>query len=69
MANPSASLLVVLDGEYNPDSAQAIAEAIKMIKGVLSVDAVPTSMTHYVAKQMAKSEIRQQIQELLNTNK
>ncbi len=69
MANPSASLLVVLDGEYNPDSAQAIAGAIKMIKGVLSVDAVPTNMTHYVAKQMAKSEIRQQMQELLNTNK
>lgn len=69
MANSSASLLVVLDGEYKPDDAESIAKAIQMIKGVLSVSVVPAGSTYYTAKQVAKSELRQQICGILDTTK
>lgn len=59
------SLTVVLDTEVREDDAEFILNAIRMIKGVISVSGNVTSVNHYVAVELARQEIREKINEAL----
>lgn len=59
------SLTVVLERDIRDDDAESILQAIRMIKGVLSVTGNVTNLEDHVAKESAKWELKKQIFELL----
>ena len=50
-------IAVVLDREYRDDDVQSIVEAIKMIKGVLTVGTHVADHTDYMAIERAKADL------------
>jgi len=68
MTDRTISLLVTLDQEYRVDDAEAIANAIKMIKGVLDVSTKTFScadtMNAYSARVLLKKSIFERMYEL-----
>ena len=65
MTDRYTTLTVVLDREIREDDAEAIIGAIRMVKGVLRVKGNIPDIGHYAAVELAKSEIRKEIMDIL----
>jgi hypothetical protein len=62
MSDRTKCLTVVLDQDYRvDDDAQPIIEAIKMIKGVMSVEANVSDSGTYLAYTIARYELEQRL--------
>ena len=59
------TLTVVLEHEIREDDAEHLLNAIRMLKGVLSVSGNVSDMTDYMVKETAKFELKQKLFELL----
>jgi hypothetical protein len=59
MTDRIKGVTVTLDENIREDDAEAILNAIRMIKGVIDVDAHIADINHYMAVAQAKNEIRQ----------
>ena len=69
MSDRYAKLTVVLDQEYRSEDLQEILTAIRMVKGVLTVDPHVADFNHYAAKQQAAYELRRKIEEVLSSRR
>jgi copper chaperone CopZ len=70
MSDRTRCLTVVLDQDYRIcDDAQAIINAISMVKGVVSVEANVKDSNDYLAYESARHEIEQKLWEALKRNK
>ena len=65
MTDKYNGLLVALDRDIRDDDAVKLIEAIKMIKGVLSVTGSIVGITDYIAEQRARAEIVNKVLEAL----
>jgi len=65
MSDRTRCLVVVLDEDYRTDDAQSIVDAIKMVRGVVSVRAHVSDITQHVAIETARSELRRKLHEVL----
>ena len=63
MTDRHAGYVITLREDVREDDAEALVNAIKMIKGVVSV----TPMTNDIPFQMAQERVRQQLGEELTT--
>lgn len=59
------SLTVVLDKVRRDDDAEDIIEAIRMIKGVASVEGNVADPSFYAATEQAKFQLRQEMRDVL----
>lgn len=59
------AIIVVLDRDTREDDAEPILEAIRQLKGVISVTGNVTDLSDHAARQLAKHEIKMQIFSLL----
>ena len=70
MTDKTINLIVSLDKEYRTDDAEFIVNAIKMIKGVLSVDINVcgdlVAMNKYAIKQHLKKEFLETLIEIFD---
>ena len=67
MTDRIRTLTVILDDDYRDDDAADIIRAIAMIKGVTSVVALaPISVGEYVARDIARRELRERLWALLS---
>lgn len=57
MTDRFLTLTVVLDRDYRDDDAQSIIDAIKMVKGVLSVKGNVADGSEYMAIERARHEL------------
>lgn len=65
MSDRTRCLVVVLDEDYRTDDAQSIVDAIKMVRGVVSVRAHVSDITQRVAIETARAELRRKLHEVL----
>ena len=66
MTDRTISLIVTLDKEYRIDDAEVIVNAIKMIKGVLSVDINKCTSESYINAFASQQRFRQKFYEVMN---
>jgi len=59
------SLNVVLDMDYRSDDVEKIVNAIKMIKGVLSVSMCVADFNSHMAEERAKRELGEKLWEII----
>ena len=62
------SLAVVLDRDYRDDDVKSIIEAIKMIKGVLSVDENVSDFDTHTAICCARYDLKEKLQNFMKEN-
>jgi hypothetical protein len=65
MSDRTMCLTVVLDKDYRVDDAEAIMNAIRMVKGVLSVDANVANVDTYMAYARARTDLEKKLWEAL----
>ena len=65
MTNRYHSLTVVLEKDIREDDAEYLLNAIKMIKGVLSVDPFISDIESHMAESRARQELGQKLWEVL----
>ncbi len=65
MSNSIKALTVVLEKDYKDEGAEAIINAIKMTKGVLTVDPHVADIDSYVAEERVKIELGEKILKVL----
>lgn len=65
MTDRLKGLTVVLESDMRDDDAQAVIEAISMIRGVLKVHPILTDSMDYIDHERIKSELRQQLWDVL----
>lgn len=65
MTDRTRILTVVLDRDYRDDDVQSIVDAVKMIKGVISVDINVSDIEEYMAVETAKRELKDKIYKAL----
>jgi inosine-uridine nucleoside N-ribohydrolase len=61
MSDHTVALTVVLDKDYRVDDAESIMSAIKMIKGVTSVEANVADFDTHVAYTRARNELEKKL--------
>ena len=61
-------LVITLDQDYHIEEVRAITDAIKMIKGVLSVDNVPKNVEDHINRRRVTFEISEKLYETLHGN-
>ena len=61
MAAKVCAFTVVLGQDITAEDAREVVKLLKLIKGVVEVTPVKTSMEHYVAKAQATAELRKQM--------
>lgn len=66
MTDRFKGLTVVLDGDYRTDDAQAIIDAISMIKGVIKVVPSVTSMDDLINRERISMELQTKLFEVLH---
>jgi hypothetical protein len=59
------TLTVVLEHEIREDDAEYILNAIRMIKGVISVESNVSNITDHMALETARHELRKKFYDLL----
>jgi len=59
------ALTVILEREWRVDDVEAIVNAIKMLRGVLSVEEHITDVDFYAAREQAKFELQQELRDVL----
>lgn len=67
MTDRIKGLTVTLEDNVREDDAQAIIDAIRMLRRVVSVDVHVADIDHHMAVQQAKHEFRGKIIELYDT--
>lgn len=65
MTDRYCALTVVLDKDYRDDDAESILSAIRMVKGVLSVEPHVSDITQVVAEGRARHDLREEIRKVL----
>lgn len=65
MTDRIKSLTVVLENNLRSDDAEPILEAIRMIRGVVSVDAHVADLEHHAARQQVLQEITSKVLDAL----
>lgn len=55
------SLIVVFDKDFREDDAEALVDAIQMLRGVIQVRPIVGTPEHYAAREQAKADLRSQI--------
>lgn len=65
MTDRTRILTVLLDRDYRDDDAQAIKDAINMVRGVVKVDHIVRDMGDNMAVETAKLELTKKILEIL----
>jgi hypothetical protein len=65
MSDHTVALTVVLDGDYRVDDAECIMSAIRMIKGVVSVEANIADPDTHVAYVRARIDLEEKLFEAL----
>jgi hypothetical protein len=65
MSDRTNTLTVVLEHQMRTDDAEQIIEAIRMVKGVLNVEANVSDSMEYMATEQAKHDLRKKIFEVL----
>ena len=65
MAEEIAGLVVTLDEKTSEEKAHRIALAISMISGVAHVNSHETDFSHVMAKNQAKSELIQRVNQVI----
>lgn len=68
MTDRVRSLTVVLDKDYRDDDCESIVEAVKMIKGVASVDMTVTEAADYINRAVVAGELRERLFYALRQN-
>ncbi len=63
------TLCVCLDKDYRDDDIQALANAIRMMKGVIGVELNVADSESWVAQTLAKNELRDKLWEVLYPKK
>ncbi len=66
MTDRIKTLTVVLDKEYRDDDCESIANAIRMIKGVLSVGMDVCESADYWAMERVKSDLTDKLWEVIH---
>jgi hypothetical protein len=61
MSDHTVVLLVVLDKDYRVDDAECIMSAIRMVKGVLTVDANVSDVGTYTAYSQARMDLEKKL--------
>jgi len=59
------ALVVVLDHDIRDDDAEALLNAIRMLKGVLSVKGNVSDIGDLIAQDRASHELRKQLRDIL----
>ena len=59
------SLTIVLDKNYRDDDVESIVNAIKMIRGVLSVSLYVSNLDSHMAEERAKHELGQKLMKII----
>jgi hypothetical protein len=65
MSDRTVVLTVVLDKTYRVDDAESIMSAIRMVKGVLSVDANVSDVGTHAAYSQARSDLAEKLWSVL----
>lgn len=65
MTDRTNSLIVVLEQDLHTDDAESIINALKMVKGVLSVEANISNITDHIAKTRAKYELLDKLSNII----
>lgn len=65
MTDRYSGVLVTFEKDIREDDAQSLINAIKMIKGVISVDPQISDHEHLMAKSQAKHELIQSLFQVL----
>lgn len=65
MTDQYSGVLVTFEKDIRKDDAQSLINAIKMIKGVISVDPQISDYEHLMAKSQAKHELIQSLFQVL----
>lgn len=66
MSDHTVVLSVVLDKDYRIDDAECIMSAIRMVKGVLSVDANVADVGAYTAYTQARIDLEKKLWSVLH---
>ena len=66
MSRTLNALTVVLEHDMREENAEPLINAIRMLRGVVSVDTHVADMESHLAKTQAKHELRMKIFEVLN---
>ena len=66
MTTRYSALTVILDRDIREDDAEPLMAAIRMLKGVIRVEGYVADLDERIAECRIKSELRQQIYELLH---
>lgn len=69
MSNRINTITVVLEKETREDDCERILEAIRMVRGVLSVEADVADSTDFMAIERARRELGQKMWEILYPKK
>ena len=69
MSDRHFAFTVCLDREYKDEDAELIASAIRMVKGVMSVEAHVADVPLYYAKESARQELAAKLLAVLHPNK
>lgn len=69
MSDRTVSLTVVLDKDYRVDDIDSILNAIRMVKGVINVDANVADSDTYIAYTRARYDLSDRLWKALNTEK
>ncbi|MFH8627766.1 hypothetical protein ACH4A8_38765 [Streptomyces vietnamensis] len=64
MSERHAGYVVTLTNDLNDEDAQQVLDALRMIKGVLSVEPVTASIDVHIGTERARSEIRGKLLDL-----
>ena len=67
MTDRIKGFIVTLNEDYREDDVQAIVTAIKMVKGVLSVDALVRDHTDLMARQRVRQELLNKVWAVLTS--
>lgn len=67
MSDSINALTVVLERDIRDDDCEELINAIRMVRGVMSVEPRVSDVSDHVAKVRATAEIRDKIYELLKT--
>lgn len=69
MTDRHAGYIVVLDKDSRSDNAEATLNALRMVRGVLSVEPVVSNIEVHIAEERAKRELLTKIYDFLRSLK
>ena len=61
MTDRHSGYIVVLENNFRDDDAEAILNALRMVKGVLSVEPIVADPHAYIARERVKKELSEKL--------